>query len=73
MKIPKTELTNIVEKLKKSVEDKNLSSIDTVMEEINSKWQEVSTQLYQETQENEPDVNTTENSDTTDVEFEEVK
>jgi molecular chaperone DnaK len=69
----KTELGSIVEKLKKSVEDKDLNSIDVIMEEINSKWQEVSTQLYQETQENEPDVGTTENSDTTDVEFEEVK
>ena len=69
----KTELSSIVEKLKKSVEDKDLNSIDVIMEEINSKWQEVSTQLYEETQENEPDVGTTENSDTTDVEFEEVK
>ena len=59
--------------MKKAKEDKDLNSIDTIMEEINNKWQEVSTQLYQESETNEPDVASTENSDTTDVEFEEVK
>ena len=39
------------------------------MEDINTKWQEISTQLYQETEE----PTKTENSDATDVEFEEVK
>ena len=41
----KTELTAIVTKLKKAIEEKDLSSIDSIMEEINNKWQEVSTQL----------------------------
>jgi len=69
----KEQLSEIVTRLKKAKEDKDLNSIDTIMEEINNKWQEVSTQLYQESETNEPDVASTENSDTTDVEFEEVK
>ena len=68
----KEELKTIVEKLKKAIEDKDLISVDTIMEEINSKWQEVSTQLYQQEDESTP--NTESNSDeATDVEFEEVK
>ena len=69
----KEQLSEIVTRLKKAKEDKDLNSIDIIMEEINNKWQEVSTQLYQESETNEPDVASTENSDTTDVEFEEVK
>ena len=69
----KTELTVIVTKLKKAIEEKDLSSIDSIMEEINNKWQEVSTQLYEKSEESNENVNSTENSDTTDVEFEEVK
>jgi len=69
----KTELTAIVTKLKKAIEEKDLSSIDSIMEEINNKWQEVSTQLYEKSEESNENVNSTENSDTTDVEFEEVK
>ena len=68
----KEELKTLVEKLKKAIEDKDLTGIDTIMEEMNSKWQEVSTQLYQEAEENttNPESN---NEDATDVEFEEVK
>eukprot|EP01047_Picozoa_sp_COSAG01_P106298 COSAG01_NODE_35418_length_532_cov_0.808314_1_plen_43_part_10 len=42
------------------------------MEEINQKWQEVSTQLY-ENSESENEGENTNTEDTTDVEFEEVK
>ena len=66
----KEQLSEIVTRLKKAKEDKDLTSIDTIMEEINQKWQEVSTQLY-ESSEAENDSKNTE--DTTDVEFEEVK
>jgi len=68
----KKELTEIVEKLKKVVGDKDMESIDGILEEINTKWQEVSTQLYDDSE----SVNKPESSggeDTTDVEFEEVK
>ena len=62
-------LTNSIEELKKALEEKDLGVIDSLMEDINTKWQEISTQLYQETEE----PTKTENSDATDVEFEEVK
>ena len=68
----KEQLTEIVSRLKKAKEDKNLNSIDSIMEEINKKWQEVSTQLY-ENSESENVNETTDSENTTDVEFEEVK
>jgi molecular chaperone DnaK len=69
---PKKELTDLVEKLKKVVEDKDLSLVDSTLEEINTKWQVVSTQLYEESESGEtPQPSGDEN--TTDVEFEEVK
>ena len=37
----KEQLSEIVTRLKKAKEDKDLTSIDTIMEEINQKWQEV--------------------------------
>ena len=55
-----------------SIEEKNLESIDTTMEEINQKWQEVSTQLYEESGGDETPP-PSEGENTTDVEFEEVK
>ena len=68
----KKDLSEILERLKKSMENKELSLIDEIMEEINNKWQEVSTQLYDDTT-TEEDKPNSEDSDTTDVEFEEVK
>ena len=68
----KEKLTEIVGRLKKSIEEKNLESIDTTMEEINQKWQEVSTQLYEESGGDETPP-PSEGENTTDVEFEEVK
>ena len=54
------------------MEDKDLSLVDSTLEEINTKWQEVSTQLYEESESGEtPQPSGDEN--TTDVEFEEVK
>ena len=54
------------------MENKELSLIDEIMEEINKKWQEVSTQLYDDTV-TEEDVPKSEDPNTTDVEFEEIK
>jgi len=68
----KKDLSEILERLKKSMENKELSLIDEIMEEINNKWKEVSTQLYDDTV-TEEDVPKSEDPDTTDVEFEEVK
>ena len=68
----KKDLSEILERLKKSMENKELSLIDEIMEEINKKWQEVSTQLYDDTV-TEEDVPKSEDPNTTDVEFEEIK
>jgi len=68
----KKELTDLVEKLKKVVEDKDLSLVDSTLEEINTKWQEASTQLYEESEAGETP-QPSGDEDTTDVEFEEVK
>jgi len=68
----KTELEGILEKLKSAITTKDLTLIDTLLEEMNNKWQAVSTKMYEETQEpTSEDQPTTDEA--TDVEFEEVK
>jgi molecular chaperone DnaK len=71
-------LTLLLDNLKEAIKDKDLSSIDTLMEEINTKWQEVSAKLYEETESPEDSMGGEETKeetkeDATDVEFEEVK
>jgi molecular chaperone DnaK len=68
----KEELTILVEGIKSAIETKNLEGIDTLMAEINTKWESVSQQLYQDSEVNESTEEPT-SEDTTDVEFEEVK
>ena len=68
----KKELEDILEKLKAAITAKDITLIDTLLEEMNSKWQTVSTQMYEASQENTSDDQTT-TEGTTDVEFEEVK
>ena len=68
----KKELEEVLEKLKSSITEKDISTIDTLLEEMNSKWQTISTKMYEETQE--PTSDEQPSSDkATDVEFEEVK
>ena len=55
------------------MENKELPLIDKIMEEINNKWQEVSTQLYDDTVTEENTQKSEDPDNTTDVEFEEVK
>tara|TARA_R110000765_G_scaffold418454_1_gene521929 strand:- start:260 stop:943 length:684 start_codon:yes stop_codon:yes gene_type:complete len=69
----KEDLTECIGRLKKALEEKDLELIDTITEEMNTKWQEISTQLYEQTQETTEDTPEPQNSDATDVEFEEVK
>ena len=67
-------LTLLLGKLKEAIKDKDLSSVDTLMEEINTKWQEVSTKRYEETETPEEDMGGEEpKEDSTNVEFKEVK
>ena len=65
------EMTSLVSDLKKAITEKDLVKIDELMESMNTKWQEVSQQMYQETQNEDTQSET--DSTTTDVDFEEVK
>ena len=69
----KEDLTECIGRLKKALEEKDLELIDTITDEMDTKWQEISTQLYEQTQETTEDTPEPQNSDATDVEFEEVK
>ena len=66
----KVTLETLISELKENIEKKDFDGIDTVMENINSKWNEVSTKMYEQTEANE---NEEPSGDTEDVEFEEVK
>jgi len=61
----KTELTDLIDKLKSSYEKKELDTIKTDMENLNMKFQEVTQNLYSQTDEGQ-------NDNLSDVEFEEV-
>jgi len=67
----KKELEEVLEKLKSSITEKDIPVVETLLEEMNSKWQTISGKMYEETQEPTYDEPVTDN--TTDVEFEEVK
>jgi molecular chaperone DnaK len=66
----KTEITNILDKLKESHSNKDVESCKTLMDELTQKFQSITQDLYNS-------VNESENSDSgntaSDVEFEEVK
>jgi molecular chaperone DnaK len=65
----KNELTTLLEKLKDSHSKRNLDSMKSDMDDLNSKFQEISQNLYQQTSsENNENVD-----NMSDVEFEEVK
>jgi molecular chaperone DnaK len=61
----KNELTELIDKLKSSYEKKELETIKTDMENLNLKFQEITSNLYSQTNEGQTD-------NLSDVEFEEV-
>jgi len=71
----KTKLESALKELKEAVEGKNMETITTLKEKLTSDWNEISTKLYETTQEGEEDVNQEPpvEESTTDVEYEEVK
>ena len=64
----KSELNSVLSELKTAHKDQDLSKIDTEMNRLNETWSRISTNLYNQTQENQPTGDQTE-----DVNFEEVK
>ena len=78
----KTQIKEALAELKKAHESKDLGTIDSAMEKINTAWKAASEEMYKASQEsagsNTNDNNTEEGADSkgddvTDVEFEEVK
>jgi len=57
--------------LKESHKNEDLEGITTNMDDLNSKWQSISSKLYEQTQNDSPPP-TSEDPETTDVEYEEV-
>ena len=68
----KTELTELVSSLKKSVEKRELDVLESKIESVNTKFQSVSQNLYDESNQ-EPTNESYDTNDISDVEFEEVK
>ena len=70
----KSRLENTIKELKEVCKEEDMEGVEDLMEKLNSTWQEISTKLYQETEETNDDMmGDMPNSDSTDVEFEEVK
>jgi molecular chaperone DnaK len=67
----KNKINTILDKLKSSHSDENIKEMDQCMEELNSTWQEISTNLYQQT-ENPSTEEGEKVNETADVEYEEV-
>ena len=68
----KSRLENTIIELRAVIEEEDMEGVEDLTEKLTSTWQEISTKLYEQTNESEmPPEETEENS--TDVEFEEVK
>lgn len=66
----KLSLNTELDKLKKAHNDKDINSIDSAIESLNKSWSVISTKLYQESTNTNGDVS---NSDSQNVDYEEVK
>ena len=71
--IDKTRLENNIKELKEVIESEDMEGIEDLSEKLNSTWQEISTKLYQKTEESNDGSTEDTPTDSTDVEFEEVK
>ncbi len=69
----KTELTDLMAKVKESVSSDNLSTIESATKELVDKMQSVSTRIYSEMQNQSADSAQSSSDETEEVEFEEVK
>ena len=70
----KSRIENTIKELKEVCKEEDMEGVEDLMEKLNSTWQEISTKLYAETEEQDTDIKEDQSGDsTTDVEFEEVK
>ena len=68
----KSSLEEIIKELKEVCEAEDMDKVNTLMETLNSTWQEISTKLYQQTEPEQPEPDNP-SDEVTDVEYEEVK
>ena len=70
----KSRLENTIKELKEVCKEEDMGGVEDLMEKLNSTWQEISTKLYEKTEQQDEVINEEPYDDTpTDVEFEEVK
>ena len=70
----KSRLENTIKELKEVCKEEDMGGVEDLMEKLNSTWQEISTKLYEETEQQDEVIKEDPSTDTpTDVEFEEVK
>ena len=69
----KSRLENNIKELKDVIESEDMEGVEDLTEKLNSTWQEISAKLYQETEEPNTDDTEDVSTNSTDVEFEEVK
>lgn len=72
----KNKLNEILEKLKEVHKEQKIDEIDKCIEELTNEWQRISTEIYQQSQDNPQDIDVNDNDsgiNTEDVDFEEVK
>ena len=68
----KSRLENNIKELREVCKTKDMEGVEDLTEKLNSTWQEISTKLYEQTSQDEPQQQEKEGG-VTDVEFEEVK
>ena len=68
----KSRLTNTIKELQEVIKEGDMEGVDELTEKLNGVWQEISTKIYQQTQEETPETTET-NNETQDVKYEEVK
>jgi molecular chaperone DnaK len=68
----KSRLENNIKELREVCKTEDMGGVEDLTEKLNSTWQEISTKLYEQTSQEEPQQQETQEG-TTDVEYEEVK
>ncbi len=69
----KNSLTELLNNLKDSHKNQDLSKIKTDIDVITQKWNEISTRIYSQSQDQTPPTDSSSDTDATDVDFEDVK
>jgi len=67
----KSRLENNIKELREVCKEEDMDGVEDLTEKLNSTWQEISTKLYENSQE--PNETQKPDEDVTDVEYEEVK